>query len=177
MYASPLLTLPPASQRRIARRRHRGVSVARLLSHHRTYHAPMRHLPIRYSLLLALEPIGTERSVSELVRAIRHVVDLGDRPSKFVSDLLRTEVRRGRVERIGWGRYRLVRFPRSTRQRARARLDAIGRKDASGCEPCGHPPPAKVAKDGLREGPPTPNHQCFVAGPDEVTELLGCPKN
>ena len=81
----------------------------------------MKHLPIRYALLLALEPIGTVRAVEDLVKSISTYVDVGERPSKFVSDLLRTEVRRGRVERVGWGQYRLVRFPRTTRQRALAR--------------------------------------------------------
>ena len=57
----------------------------------------MSHRTIRYALLLALEPIGTVRRVSELVAAVRPLAELGPRPSKFVSDLLRVELMRGRV--------------------------------------------------------------------------------
>ena len=137
----------------------------------------MKHLPIRYSLLLALEPIGTERSVSELVRAIRNVVDLGDRPSKFVSDLLRTEVRRGRVERVGWGRDRLVRFPRTTRHGRGPVSTPYVATTRAGADLHRRHPPARVAKNTTREVPATSNHQCFLADPDGVSELLGSPKN
>jgi hypothetical protein len=46
-------------------------------------------------------------------------VDLGPLPSKFVSNLLRAERVRGRVERVAWAKYRLGYVPRTTRYRAK----------------------------------------------------------
>jgi hypothetical protein len=62
-------------------------------------------------------------------------VDLGPLPSKFVSDLLRAERNRGRVERVAWGKYRLGFVPRTTRYRAKIvaadmTLDTKSRKEA-----------------------------------------------
>lgn len=57
---------------------------------------------IRYALLLALEPHGTVRRVSELVAAVGPLAELGPRPSKFISDLSRVELARGRVTRTCW---------------------------------------------------------------------------
>ena len=90
--------------------------------------AGMSHRTIRYALLLALEPIGTVRRVSELVAAVRPLAELGPRPSKLVSDLLRVELMRGRVTRPSWGRYQLQSLPRTTRGRAVAAVSAAGRR-------------------------------------------------
>ena len=88
----------------------------------------MSRRTIRYALLLALEPIGTVRRVSELVAAVRPLAELGPRPSRFVSDLLRVELMRGRVTRPSWGRYQLQSLPRTTRGRAVAAVSAAGRR-------------------------------------------------
>jgi hypothetical protein len=80
----------------------------------------MRELKLRYVLLIALEPRGSVHRVSELVEHLNALgVDLGPLPSKFVSDLLRAERNRGRVERVAWGKYRLGYVPRTTRYRAK----------------------------------------------------------
>lgn len=74
----------------------------------------------RYALLIALEPQGSIHPVSELVDHLRGLgVNLGPLPSKSVSNLLRAERARGRVERVGWGKYRLGYLPRTTRHRAK----------------------------------------------------------
>ena len=46
----------------------------------------MTHLPIRYALRLAIEPLGTVRKVSNQVATATRSNELGPRPSKFVSD-------------------------------------------------------------------------------------------
>lgn len=48
-----------------------------------------------------------------------------ERRSKVVSDVLRTEVRRGRVVRLGRGRYGVGRIPRSTEHRIRVQAERI----------------------------------------------------
>ena len=77
----------------------------------------------RYVLLIALEPQGSIHKVSELVECLVALgvdlgVDLGPLPSESVSNLLRAERTRGRVERVAWGKYRLGYLPRTTRYRA-----------------------------------------------------------
>lgn len=65
-------------------------------------------------------------------RRVWRVVELADaleragfvlpgRPTKVVSDALRTEIQRGRVVRVGWGRYEAGWMPGATRRRIRAR--------------------------------------------------------
>ncbi|MDH4364190.1 MAG: hypothetical protein OEY70_08940 [Acidimicrobiia bacterium] len=58
-------------------------------------------------------------TVAEMVDTLvlRHGFDLGGRASKIISDALRWETRRGRVIRLGRGRYRFVRAARSTTRR------------------------------------------------------------
>ncbi len=96
----------------------------------------MRELKLRYVLLIALEPQGSVHRVSELVEHLNALgVDLGPLPSKFVSDLLRAERNRGRVERVAWGKYRLGLVPRTTQYRAKIvaadmTLDTKSRKEA-----------------------------------------------
>ncbi|MCB0993669.1 MAG: hypothetical protein KDB21_01165 [Acidimicrobiales bacterium] len=73
-------------------------------------------LALRY--LLVAELISTRRTMAlpELVDALDHLgAELHGRASKVVSDALRWEVRRGRVVRVGRGRYVLGSMPRSTR--------------------------------------------------------------
>jgi hypothetical protein len=80
----------------------------------------MRELKLRYVLLIALEPPGSVHRVSELAEHLNALsFELGPLPSKFVSDLLRAERNRGRVERVAWGKYRLGYVPRTTRHRAK----------------------------------------------------------
>ncbi len=50
---------------------------------------------------------------------------VGGRPSKVISDALRGEIGRGRVRRVGRGRYELGRVPRGTAHRIRRRVKAI----------------------------------------------------
>ncbi len=93
-------------------------------------------LKLRYVLVVALEPQGSVHRVAELVEHLSALgVDLGSLPSKFVSDLLRAERSRGRVERAAWGKYRLGYVPRTTRYRAKIVaadmcLDTKSRKEA-----------------------------------------------
>jgi hypothetical protein len=88
----------------------------------------MRELKLRYVLLIALEPQGSVHRVSQLVDHLNALgVDLGPLPSKFVSNLLRAERNRGRVERVGWGQYRLGYLPRTTRHRAKLVAAAMAR--------------------------------------------------
>ncbi len=58
-------------------------------------------------------------TVAEMVDVlvVRHGFDLGGRASKIISDALRWETRRGRVVRLGRGRYRFARAARSTTRR------------------------------------------------------------
>ncbi len=63
--------------------------------------------------------------VGELVDDLRAAgFALDDAPSRMVSNLLRTEVARGRVRRVGWGRYGPGTIPGSTRRRIRTRARA-----------------------------------------------------
>lgn len=86
----------------------------------------LRALPLRYVLTLYLREVGTA-SVSELVIALeRDGYEVAGRPSKVVSDALRWEIGKGRVIRVGRGRYQTGTIPRSTLgwiQRRVQRLD------------------------------------------------------
>lgn len=89
-------------------------------------------LELRYVLcdIIASQGGGT-CTVAELVTALdRWGFELGGRPSKEISDALRTEVARGRVVRVGRGRYRTGSIPGSTRRRirkvARHRVEQLG---------------------------------------------------
>lgn len=66
---------------------------------------------------------GRVWKVRELVAELEGAgFDLGANPSKTVSGVLRTEIRRGRVVRVGWGAYRAGTIPESTRRRIRSRV-------------------------------------------------------
>lgn len=77
------------------------------------YSVPTRKL--RYALTLHLHERREAATVQELVDAMRTAnVEVLGRPSKAVSDALRTEVSRGRVVRLSRGWYRAGSMPEST---------------------------------------------------------------
>ena len=79
---------------------------------------PLRGRALRFVLLDEL--MGREEmTVAEMSAVVveRHGFDLGGRASKIISDALRWEVRRGRVIRLGRGRYRFSHAARSTTRR------------------------------------------------------------
>ena len=80
-------------------------------------------IDLRYVLTdLIVRPPHRVWTVAELVADLTSAgFDLGDRPSKHVSDVLRAEIARGRVRRVGWGRYEAGHVPGGTRRRIRAR--------------------------------------------------------
>lgn len=95
----------------------------------------LRGRPLRYVLASVLS--GTRRSavnpagvvtVAELVSRLRaEGFVFAGRPSKVISDALRWEVRRGRIERLERGVYRWVGAPQSTRSRINRRVRAVRR--------------------------------------------------
>jgi hypothetical protein len=88
----------------------------------------VRGLPLRYLLLDALRSAGGGLGVGELISLLeRQGVDLGEKPSKIVSDALRWEVRRGRVTRPRRGVYAFAAAPPSTMHRVRRRAAATRR--------------------------------------------------
>lgn len=80
---------------------------------------PLRGRALRFVLVDELMRRGDDMTVAELVAALvhRHGFDLGGRASKVISDALRWETRRGRVVRVGRGRYRFSHTARSTARR------------------------------------------------------------
>jgi len=80
---------------------------------------PLRGRALRFVLLDELMQREDGMTVAEMVDTLvlRHGFDLGGRASKIISDALRWETRRGRVVRLGRGRYRFVRAARSTTRR------------------------------------------------------------
>jgi len=79
------------------------------------------HLELRYVLtdLVAGTP-GRVWTVAELARTVEGAgFRIPGRSSKTVSDLLRTEVARGRLHRVGRGRYVVGSIPGATRRRIR----------------------------------------------------------
>jgi hypothetical protein len=90
----------------------------------------VRRTELRYLLVSYVFEHGAA-TVQELVDALTvQGFDLGSRPSKLVSDALRCETQRGRVIRVGWGRYRSGSMPRSTEYRIDQRVDALRAKVA-----------------------------------------------
>lgn len=82
-----------------------------------------RDLVLRYLMTdRIVGPPGRVWRVRELIADLRNdgfVLD--HEPSRTVSNLLRTEVARGRVVRVGWGQYGPGTIPGSTRRRIRSR--------------------------------------------------------
>ncbi len=115
---------------------------------------PLRGRALRFVLVDELMRRKGEMTVAEMVAAVvhRHGFDLGGRASKIISDALRWETRRGRVVRVGRGRYRFSHTARSTGRRigvlaarSRAWVVAIMRR----------PQPAVTVLTGV---PATPAH-------------------
>lgn len=79
---------------------------------------PLRGRALRFVLVDELMN-REEMTVAEMVTALVHRTgfDLGGRASKIISDSLRWETRRGRVIRVGRGRYRFSHTARSTARR------------------------------------------------------------
>lgn len=91
--------------------------------HETPLNPPIRGIALRYLLSLALRDAGRPLTVSELIRAVHTAgFSIEGRPSKVVSDGLRWEIGRGRVERIGRGTYRFLGAPRPTLHRMRLRV-------------------------------------------------------
>jgi hypothetical protein len=85
----------------------------------------IRGQDLRYVLTLRLMQVGMQ-TVDELVSAVRGAgFEMGGRPSKAVSDALRWEIARGRVVRLGRGRYGPGTVPRSTRYWIRSSVRAL----------------------------------------------------
>ena len=89
----------------------------------RAYPEHLYGLDLRYLLTdLICRPPHRIWAVKELVAELTSAgFQLGERPSKAVSDHLRTEISRGRVRRHGWGAYGPGSMPDSTRRRIRNR--------------------------------------------------------
>ena len=83
---------------------------------------------LRYWLLLQIhnQPDAVHR-VAELVTSINEAgFVLTGRASKTVSDALHTETARGRIQRVGWGRYRAAgTLPPTSRRRITIRLNQV----------------------------------------------------
>jgi len=89
---------------------------------------PVRGIDLRYAVLLVLHRrSGRTLSVAEILDdlADRGVWPGGPRAGKAVADAMRWEVRRGRIERVDLGHYRLGRLPDTTRRRAQDCLRAL----------------------------------------------------
>jgi hypothetical protein len=95
----------------------------------------LRGRPLRYvlvELMACVRPSATNPggvvTVGQLVQQLKAQGFLfAGRTSKVISDALRWEVRRGRVERLERGVYRWVGAPRSTRSRIERRVRAVRR--------------------------------------------------
>lgn len=86
----------------------------------------IRGVLLRSVLLLELDAAGGATvGIRELCAAVeQHGFGVPGRVSKVVSDALRCERRRGRVVRVGRGRYRRGRLPGTTRRRCHRRVAA-----------------------------------------------------
>ena len=85
---------------------------------------------LRYVLTWHLVEAGAVLSVGQLVRAVAgDGFGLPAPGNKVVSDALRWEVARGRVVRVGRGRYRSGTMPKATKSRIGTRVRAL-RRDA-----------------------------------------------
>ena len=74
----------------------------------------LRGIELRYVLTLHLAQQGPA-TIAELIDALSyHGFSVGGRPFKAVSDALRWEIGRGRVNRLARGRYEPGYIPRST---------------------------------------------------------------
>ncbi len=82
---------------------------------------PLRGLGLRYVLANELQNSRQPLTVSDLTERLqRRGFTFAGRPSKAISDSLRTEVRKGRVRRISRGVYQFVTASRSMVRRFQA---------------------------------------------------------
>ena len=85
----------------------------------------LRGIELRYVLTLHLAQQGPA-TIAELIDALSyHGFSVRGRPSKAVSDALRWEIGRGRVNRFARGRYGTGYIPRSTDHRIHQRVPAL----------------------------------------------------
>jgi hypothetical protein len=85
----------------------------------------LRGIELRYVLTLHLAQQGPA-TIAELIEALsHHGFSVRGRPSKAVSDALRWEIGRGRVNRFARGRYGTGYIPRSTDHRIHQRVLAL----------------------------------------------------
>ena len=88
---------------------------------------PLRAKALRFILINELMH-HPERRIADLVATVgRYGYTLTGRASKVISDALRWEIRRGRVQRLGRGRYRYTGTPRSTARRIQLLANASHR--------------------------------------------------
>lgn len=86
---------------------------------------PLKGTELRYVLAMHLAVHGPA-TITELVDVLDwHGFCVDGRPSKVVSDALRWEIGRGRVYRVGRGRYGPGYMPRSTEYRIHRRVLAL----------------------------------------------------
>ena len=85
----------------------------------------LRATELRYVLTRILQLRGPSTIAEVVAELHRWGFTVAGRPSKTVSDALRWEIGRGRVFRVGRGRYREGWAPRSTEHRIIARVDAL----------------------------------------------------
>ncbi|BBX97829.1 hypothetical protein [Mycobacterium lacus] len=82
-------------------------------------------IEVRYVLTMHLSQHGPA-TIAEMIDALRwHGFCVRGRASKAISDALRWEIERGRVYRLGRGRYRSADIPRATEYRIRQRVLAL----------------------------------------------------
>ena len=85
----------------------------------------LQGIELRYVLTWHLALHGPA-TIAEMIDALTwHGFCVSGRASKAVSDALRWEIERGRVYRIGRGRYRSADIPRSTEYRIHQRVLAL----------------------------------------------------
>ena len=78
----------------------------------------LRGYDLRYTLTTMILDAGGVASTAELVMWLSlDGFTVRGRPSKTVADTLRSEINKGRVSRVGQGRYEIDRIPQSTRYR------------------------------------------------------------
>ena|SRR5699024_6461367 len=83
----------------------------------------LRGIELRYFLTLTLRAAHGPLMVARLIRSIEEAgFAIEGRPSKTVSDALRWEIRRGRVERVARATYWFRAAPRPTIHRMQKRI-------------------------------------------------------
>lgn len=85
----------------------------------------LKGIELRYVLAMQLAVHGPA-TIAELIDALKwHHFWVSGRPSKAISDALRWEIERGRVCRLGRGRYGPGYMPRGTEHRIHQRVLAL----------------------------------------------------